>query len=98
VNQTSSQTPASPTSSATSPKPAMETLSGHHDITWLLTDIQDGVITSSPDNIVAHGGIQKWQGGLKLDGKTGWIEIDTSEGLFTIAFFFFTFDPLFYSH
>ena len=58
----------------------METLSGQHGVTWLLTDIQDGVITSS-SNMVAHGDIQKWQGGLKLDGISSWIGVNTNEGL-----------------
>ena len=61
----------------------METLSGQHGVTWLLTDIQDGVITSST-NLVAHGDIQKWQGGLKLDGTSSWIEVKMIEGIFIL--------------
>ena len=64
----------------------METLSGHHGITWLLTNIQDGTITSTSD-MVAHGNIQKWQGGLKLDGKTAWIEGRTTQGIKMFIFY-----------
>ena len=57
----------------------METLTGNHGITWLLTDIQNGVITSA-DDLTVHGDVQKWQGGLKLDGVESWIEVNTSKG------------------
>lgn len=49
-----------------------ETLSGHTGATLLLNDIENGVIKSKPP-LKTHGNIRKWQGGLKFDGKTAWV-------------------------
>ena len=56
-----------------------QTITGHHGVTWLLTNIEDDLITSAP-TLMAHGDIENWQGGLKLDGKSSWIEVNTTEG------------------
>ena len=56
-----------------------QTLSGRRGQTWLLTDIVDGTITSA-SSVRAHGHIEKWQGGLKLDGHTAWIEVNYTNG------------------
>ena len=56
-----------------------ETLSGHMGMTFLLSDIENGIIKSAPQ-LQAHGMIRMWQGGLKFDGKTAWINANTIDG------------------
>ena len=56
-----------------------ETLSGYEGMTISLTDITDGVIASAP-LLKAHGLIHKWQGGLKFDGVTAWINATDIDG------------------
>ena len=56
------------------------TLSGHSGVTLLLTDIEKNFIKSSPF-LVAHGTLHRWQGGLKFDGKSSWIDMDAVNGM-----------------
>ena len=54
--------------------------SGYDGLTISLTDIKDGVITSAPA-LKAHGAIHKWQGGLKFDGATAWLNATDVDGM-----------------
>ena len=56
------------------------TLSGHPGVTLLLTDIEKNFIKSSPF-LVAYGTLHRWQGGLKFDGKSSWIDMDAVNGI-----------------
>lgn len=58
-----------------------ETLSGYPGMTLSLTDIIDGVIPSA-SILKAHGLIHKWQGGLKFDGSTAWINATDVNGTY----------------